>query len=340
MITLILFFFVLSLGLIYLFRKTAGRFGLIDHPNSRSAHKIPTPRSVGIIFIPLWLLFCLISMIWIPIYHHTDFNIDIFTIAVPTLILLLVGFWDDKYDVRARWRFLCQIVAAFLFVLMMHGITTIDLGTWTLSSLPIASVLAFIGLLWSINLFNFMDGSDGLTGSEAIFIFCIGGYLLWHNYHGIDLAWLCFGLAAVLAGYLYWNWPIAKVFMGDSGSTCLGFLVIAIGLLAQQHYGMPIIIWVMLYGVFIFDTTLTLIRRLIKGEKVYEAGRRHAHHRLKDYGWSSLRLLLCNFGLNLFILFFMVLPSFNHVHRIFFFAILEFILLTIIYCWIEKVSPM
>ncbi len=145
----------------------------------------------------------------------------------------------------------------------------VDLG-W------IGHVLAAFYLVWVLNLYNFMDGIDGIAGVEVITV-CMGGALLYGLKGQSDLAVFPLLLAAASAGFMYWNFPPAKIFMGDAGS---GFLGITLGILSLQAAMFDaswLWAWLILLGVFIVDATYTLLRRLLRGDKVYEAHRSHAY---------------------------------------------------------------
>ena len=139
-------------------------------------------------------------------------------------------------------------------------------------------------LVWLLNLYNFMDGIDGIASVEAICV-CVGGALLYVLLGKPDLALLPLMLAAAVAGFLFWNFPPARIFMGDAGS---GFLGIVLGIMSiQAGWVDPALFWswVILLGVFVVDATFTLVRRLLRGDKVYEAHRSHAYqYASRHYG--------------------------------------------------------
>ncbi|ENO98582.1 group 4 glycosyl transferase [Thauera phenylacetica B4P] len=196
----------------------------------------------------------------------------------------MVGFLDDHGHIAARWRLLAHFVAAFWALgwlggapaLLLFGVQ-FDLG-W----LSIALVAVY--LVWLLNLYNFMDGIDGIASVEAICV-CVGGALLYVLLGKPDLALLPLMLAAAVAGFLFWNFPPARIFMGDAGS---GFLGIVLGIMSiQAGWVDPALFWswVILLGVFVVDATFTLVRRLLRGDKVYEAHRSHAYqYASRQYG--------------------------------------------------------
>ena len=322
-----------SFSCLYFFRKYALKKRLLDTPNQRSLHNTPTPRGGGIVFISLWILyatgFTLLSN-W-PLLQSI-------ALLPPVLILAIVSFLDDKINLSAKWRFLVHLTTAFYFLITIGGFFVIDLGFIHFTSFILLTIFALFFIVWSINLFNFMDGSDGLAASEAIFIFLVAGFLLLH-FQVEALAYLCFAMIAVVSGFLVWNWPPAKIFMGDVGSTCLGFLIAAIAILAQKYYEMPILLWLMLYGLFLFDATITLIRRMLKGEKWRESHRSHAYQRLVLSGWNHWQVLKASLFCNIVILGLVILATI-WIKWAIVFMLIEYLGLALVYYKIEKIYPM
>ncbi len=188
----------------------------------------------------------------------------------------LVGFLDDHGHIAARWRLLLHFGAAIWALFWLGGLPPVQLFGVSLALGWIGHVLAAFYLVWVLNLYNFMDGIDGIAGVEVITV-CLGGALLYWLKGHADLAIFPLLLAAASAGFLYWNFPPAKIFMGDAGS---GFLGITLGVLSLQAAAFDanwFWAWLILLGVFIVDATYTLLRRLLRGDKVYEAHRSHAY---------------------------------------------------------------
>ncbi|MDQ6959827.1 MAG: hypothetical protein Q9M27_02270, partial [Mariprofundaceae bacterium] len=180
--------------------------------------------------------------------------------------------------------------------------TNLQVGVWTLSLGWFGNVLAALGIVWLINLYNFMDGIDGLAGGEAVTV-AVGGAILLGLGGAMDLALVALLLAAASGGFLIWNWPPARIFMGDVGSGFLGYVFAIIALASEKAGAVPAIVWVVLLAIFIFDATYTLMWRVLNGERWYAAHRSHAYQRLVQGGWSHLRVtntLLC---INILILF-------------------------------------
>jgi Fuc2NAc and GlcNAc transferase len=151
------------------------------------------------------------------------------------------------------------------------------------------TILGAVGIAWLTNLYNFMDGIDGIAGGEALAAGTAGGALLMAaGAPGLGAAALL--LAAASAGFLAWNWPPAKIFMGDVGSGFLGFAFCVLAVLSERSGAVPLAVWMMLLGVFVFDATATLLRRVLNGEHFFEAHRRHAYQRAVQSGLSHGRV--------------------------------------------------
>lgn len=213
-----------------------------------------------------------------------------------------IGFLDDHGHVPARWRLLVHFSAAAWAVAWIGGAPALYFGEWILSPGWIGAGLSAVMLVWLLNLYNFMDGIDGIASAEAICA-CGGGaglyLLLGHETH----AYGPLLLAAATAGFLFWNFPPARIFMGDVAS---GFLGIVLGILAlQAGWVEPQLIWswLILLGVFVVDATWTLLRRLVRGERVYEAHRSHAYQHASRKAGAHLPVTLTVIGINVLWLF-------------------------------------
>ncbi|MNJ14186.1 putative undecaprenyl-phosphate N-acetylglucosaminyl 1-phosphate transferase [compost metagenome] len=254
-----------------LLRKYALAKSLIDVPNSRSSHTIPTPRGGGVAIVVCFLL----SLVWMLFADVLDRSWALGLIGAGTGTAIL-GFLDDHGHIAARWRLLGHFAAATWLLIWTGGLpplqafgSTFDLG-W------LGHALAALYLVWMLNLYNFMDGIDGIASVEGICV-CLGGGLLYWVSGENQLIGVPLALAAAIAGFLVWNFPPAKIFMGDAGSGFLGLILG--GLSIQAAYVSPPLFWswLILLGVFVVDATFTLVRRLIRGDKVYEAHRSHAY---------------------------------------------------------------
>lgn len=262
---------VLAFLLTWLLRRYALARSLIDVPNSRSSHSVPTPRGGGVAIVVSFLLV-------LPILLASG-------MASPSVMwalmgggaaIAVLGFLDDHGHIAARWRLLGHFSAAMWALFWIGGLPVISLPGMTVDLGWLGHIAALFYLVWVLNLYNFMDGIDGLASIEAMCVclgasavYWIGGYSM---LIGVPLL-----LSMAVLGFLYWNFPGARIFMGDAGSGFLGFVLGVLSLIAAWQNANLFWVWLILLGVFIVDATFTLIRRLLRGDKVYEAHRSHAY---------------------------------------------------------------
>lgn len=268
-------FFVIAGGISLLLTSALRRYALskslIDVPNARSSHTVPTPRGGGVaivlsflLLVPLLSLFSLLP--WASAWGLIGAGAGI----------AVLGFLDDHGHIAARWRLLGHFSAAVWALFWVGGIPPLTIMGVVFDMGWIGVVLSLFYLVWMLNLYNFMDGIDGLASVEAIAV-CLSASLIYALMGFSSLAWAPLLLSFTVAGFLYWNFPPAKIFMGDAGS---GFLGVTLGILSlQAAWTSPSLlwVWVILMGVFVVDATFTLVRRLVRGDKVYEAHRSHAY---------------------------------------------------------------
>ncbi|NMG46038.1 glycosyl transferase [Aromatoleum toluvorans] len=262
---------VASLLLTYGLRRYALARSLMDVPNARSSHSVPTPRGGGVAIVVSFL-------VALPVLAVMDVLpwAAAWTLQGAGALVALVGFWDDHGHIPARWRLLAHFSGAAWALVWLGGAPPLDLFGTTFDLGWLGAGFAAVYLVWLLNLYNFMDGIDGIASIEAVCV-CVGGAILYALIGKPSLAVVPLLLAAAVAGFLYWNFPPARIFMGDAGS---GFLGIVLGILSlQAGWVAPELFWcwVILLGVFVTDATFTLIRRLLRGDKVYEAHRSHAY---------------------------------------------------------------
>lgn len=321
-----------------IYRSYAIGRGLMDHPGARTSHFVPTARGGGLIFSFLW--FVVIGFLY---YHQWTTQYYLY-LWLPVLIVALMGFWEDNKGLSATKRLLIQAMCAAgaLTIIGEHGqlLYTLLPEMAFLKSWPLPvffGALVFV-IVWMTNVFNFMDGSDGIAAIQGIFIFGIGGYLLF-EYQAIELGFLSWSLVALLAGFLIWNWPTAKIFMGDCGSYFLGFLTAIYAIVSIKYYQMPWIIWVLLTGPFWFDATITLLRRMVARQPWREPHRLHAYQRLIQAGWSHQQVLLSFVVLNSILTGLVFLAC--HDPRLMHFALgLAIVLMSCLYLGVEIIKPM
>jgi len=271
MIGLIMVAGVLAWLMTAMLRRYALSRSLLDIPNERSSHTLATPRGGGLSFVITFLVALSVLGGW----GYVTPSVLVSLLGAGGLVAL-VGFMDDHGHIAARWRLLGHFIAAGWGLFWIGGLPPITIFGVPLSAAWLSIIIGLLYLVWLLNLCNFMDGIDGIASIEAICV-CLGGSLLyWLTGHAQE-AVLPMLLAATVAGFLVWNFPPARIFMGDAGS---GFLGIVLGLLAlMAGWINPLLFWgwLILLGVFVVDATFTLARRLLRGDKVYQAHRSHAY---------------------------------------------------------------
>ncbi|MDD5272284.1 MAG: glycosyltransferase family 4 protein [Methylovulum sp.] len=275
MLILLLLAFFAALVLTGQLRRYAITSHLIDIPNARSSHTLPTPRGGGLAIVGVFLA-CVPLFFWFDVFTISE----MWAFLGAGTLVAVVGFFDDRRHLPASLRLVVHFCAAIWVLSCLGGMPALPFFGGVLKPGP-ATFLGVFYLVWLLNLYNFMDGIDGLASLEAISVCAGGALLLGHNGHYGPLL----VLAMAVAGFLYWNFPPAKIFMGDGGS---GFLGIVLGIFSLQAAWLsPQLFWswLILLGVFIVDATWTLLRRLSQREKAYQAHRSHAYQQAaRRYG--------------------------------------------------------
>ena len=275
---LILSFVLTGLALVY-----ARRRGLIDHPGDRHSHTVATPRGGGVGLIAAILV--------TSVLFHNEFRGFWSMALLPcTVAIALLGWWDDHSSLSAKFRFLVQ--AGVSIVLL----GCIVIAGWSITLLPM--ILSGLFLLWMTNMYNFMDGSNGMAGSQGVF----GGVVvavLYLQAGNHELALASALLAAACLGFLPWNLGNAKIFMGDTGSLALGFAFgsLLIHGVFSASFSLPVALLVML--VFLTDASLTLLVRVLRREQWYNAHRQHLYQRLIASGWTHNGVMILYLTINL-----------------------------------------
>lgn len=263
-----------------LYRRYAIEKSILDIPNDRSSHAVPTPRGGGVVFVAVWAA-TLAVLAGMGIIEAEP----VWLLLPPALLAAAVGFADDLFKLKAKTRFTFHLAAALLFLWNIGGYNGAWIGPWHIHAGFAGNIFAALWIVWSINLFNFMDGIDGIASVEAITVLGTGAAFL-AGAGGGGYAAAALWAAASVGGFFFWNRPKAKIFMGDAGSYFLGFLIAAFALVGERRFNVPLLLWVIIYGAFWFDATLTLGRRAAAGERWYDAHRSHAYQRLVQSGWS------------------------------------------------------
>lgn len=297
LIAVLAFAFLLSAFITALVIRYALRRSLLDIPNERSSHTTPTPRGGGLAIAVTFL--GTVTLSGVLGYVSADIAL---ALTGGGALIAVIGWLDDHGHIAPLWRALVHFVAAGWALFWLGGMPELRLGVWSLPLGWFGHLLAAVGIVWLINLYNFMDGVDGLAGGEAVTI-AMGGAILLGLAGALDLALVALLLAAASGGFLIFNWPPAKIFMGDVGSGLLGYVFAVLALASERVGAVPAVVWGILLAVFISDATYTLIYRMFKGEQWYAAHRSHAYQRLVQMGWSHLRVTRIILYINIMILF-------------------------------------
>ena len=275
--------FGVSAGLTGLVRRIALRRGMLDAPNERSSHAAPTPRGGGLaIVVATTAAIALLSA-----GGALEWRLAC-ALGGGGIAVAAVGWLDDRRSVQPLMRLLVHFAAALWAVAWLKGLPPLLLGTQMAHPHWGGYVLAVLGIVWILNLFNFMDGIDGIAASEALFVVLAGAWLTLGGANAKGLAFVDLTLAAACGGFLVWNWPPAKIFLGDVGSGYLGYMIAVFALSAGRDDSVALWVWLILGGAFFVDATVTLLRRVARGERVHQAHRSHAYQWLARR-WGSHR---------------------------------------------------
>jgi Fuc2NAc and GlcNAc transferase len=275
--------FLASAGAAGLVRRYALARSLLDFPNERSSHSVPTPRGGGLAIVVVVLL----GVLLLALDGRLDSRVAL-ALGGGGGLVAAVGWLDDRRGVPAAIRLAVQAAAAVWAVVWLRGMPQLTIGTGSVHLGPGGALLAGLAVVWATNLYNFMDGIDGLAAAEAVTVGSAGALLLAGREP--SLAIIAILTAAAAAGFLLWNWPPARLFMGDVGSGFLGFLFGALAVASENAHALPALVWLVLLGPFFVDATVTLIRRMVRGERWLSAHRSHAYQRAVQAGWSHGRV--------------------------------------------------
>lgn len=278
-------------GLVY---RNAGRLGVVQDPNERSSHTRPTPGGGGLGIVVGGTIGSAYAMWILPG--------GAFVVAMLAVVMAIVGFIDDRQHVAASVRLIVQLILVGVMVWTLQPLALTE-ALRVPFTFELAVPLVVIASIYWINLFNFMDGIDGLAATQAIFMIGAG---LWLAVGGGAMAdahfWWFAAVGAATIGFLLLNWPPARIFMGDAGSTYLGFMIAFAALTSIVLGWLTIWQWLILGAVFISDATVTILRRAFRGENVLAAHRIHAYQHLSRRWGSHLPVTLIAIAINLIVL--------------------------------------
>ncbi len=265
---------------------------ILDHPNERSLHDRPVPRGGGLAIL-IAIFACGAVLTW----FHPERGLA--SIALGVVLLAVVSFIDDRYSVPPPYRLLAHTVAAAVILYGGHVLEGFEIAGANLHWPHAAGVVfSLLFTVWMINLYNFMDGMDGFAGGMAVFgfgTFAVMGGMAGHAM----FAAISSIIAAASAGFLLFNFPPARIFMGDIGSSTLGLLAASLSLWGAREGVFPFGIALLVFSPFIADATATLLRRLWRREKVWQPHRTHYYQQLVQAGWGHRKTVLLEYAIML-----------------------------------------
>lgn len=274
---------LLSTWLTGLVRRLALSHGVLDVPNRRSSHQSAMPRGGGLAaVIAFTVALCVLAV------RGTQSSAELSALTGGGIAVAAIGWLDDRRTISPLLRLCIHVAAAVWAVAQLGGLPALTVGNLTVSLAWAGYILAVLSIVWTLNLFNFMDGIDGIAASEAVFI-CGGIGILSLLQADTTAAVLPWTFAAACLGFLLWNWPPARIFMGDVGSGYLGFVIAVLAIARDREDPAAPWPWLILGGVFFVDASVTLAHRAMRGERLHEAHRTHAYQWLARR-WGHLRV--------------------------------------------------
>jgi UDP-N-acetylmuramyl pentapeptide phosphotransferase/UDP-N-acetylglucosamine-1-phosphate transferase len=288
--------FLSAFGSTKLLCSPTSHLALFDHPNERSLHAAPIHRTGGLAIFGSVALGLLLSLV----LGWSGVTATALWILGVTLLVGAVSFWDDRTGLSPWLRLSVHALAAIGVVwgagLQARTVLMPFAGTLSLGWLAVPATILF--LIWMANLYNFMDGMDGFAGGMTVLGYGFLGYVAWRGGHQLILL-LSLLVAGAVAGFLWYNLPPARIFMGDVGSVPLGFLAAALALLGVRDGVFDVWVPLLIFSPFIVDATVTLVRRLLRGEKIWRAHREHYYQRLVLAGWGHRKTVMAEYVLML-----------------------------------------
>jgi glycosyltransferase WbpL len=281
-----IFVFSLSYYITSYVRNYSLRNNVIDIPNERSSHLIPTPTGGG-------LAISLSILLSTVLFCNGDADCIILPMAlgIGVLAIGIVGWIDIHKEVSVLTRAIIYMLVSIWSIWQLGGVDTINIIGYIMEVPWLSNLIAILAVSWLINLYNFMDGTDGLAAVQAITTALVAAilFLLSGQY---SASVVCLAIVFSTSGFLVWNWAPAKIFMGDVGSCSLGFAFGVLAIYGESRAGIPFSVWLILLSVFISDASFTLIKRMLTGQTWYRAHNTHAYQRLVQSGLSHGKLAL------------------------------------------------
>jgi len=271
---------------IELFRRQSLKRQWLDIPNQRSSHDRPIPRGAGIVVVPVCLLGYLLTVVLTGIHFSWGYFFG-------ALVVASVSWLDDLYSLAIGWRLTAHILAALLIIYSEGTWSVISFGNVTSYSLAWAApFVTILWIVWVINAYNFMDGIDGIAGVQGLAASAAWAAICAEGANRTYLFALI--IFSTVAAFVFHNWHPARVFIGDVGSAFLGFTFAAMPLLVAKEMPLKADLFplasILILWPFVFDTLLTLVRRLMRRELIWLAHREHLYQRLVIAGFSHPRV--------------------------------------------------
>jgi len=273
---------LITFGGVYLYKKIAIKFDIVANPNYRTLHESSVPRGGGVVFSLLFIL--AIFLIW-PYLKLSD---NLFLIlGVGGGMAALFGFIDDIMNISARIKLSIQLLLSCWVVYCLY-LESLLIMNWMPISIVIAVCLFF--MVWTMNAYNFMDGVDGMAASGAIFSSLTLALILFLSDNSVELIPIFILIATTVSGFIIFNWPPATIFMGDAGSVFLGYIFGSFLIFTTLNGYLSIWSWLIVFGYFFADTTVTQIVRVILIKKWYLAHQSHAYQNLARITGNHLKV--------------------------------------------------
>ena len=286
--------FICSVLFTFLAKKIASHVHALDIPNERKVHKVPTPRMGGLAIYAAFLIGYIL---------YGDINVQMISILIGSFIMIITGILDDINPIRARYKFIVQIIAAAI-VVIYGGIRISEISLFGMHfnfHLWVSYIVSTLFIVAITNAINLIDGLDGLaSGISAIYFLTIGiiAFIL-NRIGGLDII-LSFIMLGATLGFLVHNFPPAKIFMGDTGSLFLGFMIAVISLLGFKGATITsLVIPVCVLAIPIFDTVLAIFRRLLNHQNIGTADKEHFHHQLLKLKFNQRSSILIIYAIDL-----------------------------------------
>ncbi|EGW36849.1 MraY family glycosyltransferase [Desulfosporosinus sp. OT] len=286
--------------------KLAKKWGAIAYPGGRHVHKRPIPRLGGIAIYAAFWFAALIIQVWDKSYA-TDISsvIQIRGLFIGSTIIVIVGIWDDIREMRPMVKLSWQIAAAAALLFFHFSMDEISLPfnrSLDFGALGLSAIGLILMVFWVVGLVNTVNISDGLDGLAAGICFMVALLLFWsaNGIHQLPAAHLTLALAGALLGFLFFNFPPARVFMGDSGSMFLGYIIGGVSIMGLLKTAtiLGLVFPLLILGMPVTDLTFAIIRRKLRGQSMATADRGHVHHRLLDAGLTHRQAVLSMYGMS------------------------------------------